>query len=144
MPNRDHFLRGPASRRSSRCGLRVSRTGALLAASAELALDSAGRRRGLLGRDSLAADEAMVIAPSESVHTFGMRFAIDVIFVSRQGRVLKIREHMQRSRISVAWRAFAVIEMSAGSAARHGLRVGDVLSVEVSGRHLTGASSTDE
>jgi uncharacterized membrane protein (UPF0127 family) len=58
-----------------------------------------------------------------------MRFAIDVIFAARDGRVLKIRDAVPRSRIAVCLRGFAVIEMAAGSAARAGLRPGDQLVV---------------
>ena len=45
------------------------------------ALDSKSRRKGLLGRDTLADRHALVLAPCGSVHTFGMRFPIDVLFV---------------------------------------------------------------
>ena len=51
----------------------------------ELALDSATRRKGLLGRDGLDDGNGMVIAPSNSVHTFFMRFAIDIVFCTGPG-----------------------------------------------------------
>ena len=50
-----------------------------------------------------------------AIHTFAMRFAIDVLFVSKDGRVLKVRRGVRPGRIAAAWRAFAVIELPAGS-----------------------------
>jgi uncharacterized membrane protein (UPF0127 family) len=58
-----------------------------------------------------------------------MQFAIDVVFVARDGRVIKIAHDLKRSRIALAWSAFAVIELAAGRAARAGLAVGDRLAV---------------
>jgi uncharacterized membrane protein (UPF0127 family) len=91
------------------------------------AVDSASRRRGLLGRRGLAEGEAIVIAPSSAVHTFGMQFVIDLIYASRDGRIVKLREAVPPNRVSAAWRAFAVIEMAAGTIARTGLTRRDQL-----------------
>jgi hypothetical protein len=95
----------------------------------EGAFDSASRRRGLLGRDGLQKGSAFVLAPSNAVHTFFMRFPIDLVFASRDGRVLKIRPSVGPWRVSGAIGAFAVIEMPAGAAARAGVQVGDRLVV---------------
>jgi len=93
------------------------------------AVDSSTRRKGLLGRDSLAEGLAMLIAPCTAIHTFGMRFAIDVLFVARDGRLLKIVEGLQPWRIAVAWGAFATVELAAGSAKRCRLAAGDRLAL---------------
>ena len=98
-----------------------------LAPTVEPAFDSAARRRGLLGRTSLPAGTALIIAPCQSVHTFGMQFAIDVIYAARDGRIIKIRHAMPPGRISAAFSAFATIEMAAGTAEAAGIRAGDVL-----------------
>jgi hypothetical protein len=74
--------------------------------------------------------EALVIAPCSAIHTFAMRFPIDVIFAARDGRVLKTREAFPPGRMSVSLGAFAVIEMAAGEIARAGIRKGDRLVVE--------------
>lgn len=103
--------------------------GNVVAARVEGALDSATRRKGLLGRDALAADAALIIAPCSAVHTFFMRFAIDVVFVSRDGRVLKIAPAVVPWRTTGSLRAYAVIELAAGSAARAELRAGDQLAL---------------
>ncbi len=52
----------------------------------EVAVDSATRKKGLLGREGLADGGGLVIAPTNAVHTFFMRFPIDIVFVSRAGR----------------------------------------------------------
>lgn len=93
------------------------------------AFDSATRRKGLLGRDSLADGHAMIIAPSSAVHTFAMRFAIDIAFVARDGRVLKVRSAVKPGRITGSLRAFAVVELPAGALERSDTRPGDTLQV---------------
>jgi uncharacterized membrane protein (UPF0127 family) len=79
----------------------------------ELAAESSSRNRGLLGRDSLAPEHAFILAPANVVHTFFMRFPIDLLFVARDGRVLKTRRAVPARRIAGSLRAFAVIELAA-------------------------------
>lgn len=98
------------------------RTRERLAASVEIAATRQARRRGLLGRDSLRASDAMLLAPCAAVHTAGMRFAIDVVFVDRQGFAVKVVRDLRPWRIALAAEARAVIELPAGS-----LRWGQVL-----------------
>lgn len=93
------------------------------------AFDSASRRRGLLKHDSLEEGTALIIAPSNAIHTFSMRFAIDVAFVSKEGRVVKVRPAVMPWRVAAAWRAFAVIEMAAGAFEKSDTRPGDLLQV---------------
>ena len=99
----------------------------LLAATIETAFDSRSRTKGLLGRDSLGPGAAMILAPCQAIHTFKMQFSIDVVFVRRDGRILKICPNLGPSRMAVALRAFATIEMAAGETDRCGLRTGDTL-----------------
>jgi uncharacterized protein len=115
-----------------------ARTGDTVARDVEMAATRASRRRGLLGRDAMDAASALVLAPCCAIHTAHMRFAIDVMFVNREGRVLKIAARMVPWRIAIAPRACAAVEMSAGSAAAHAVEVGDYLSV----RSADGAAST--
>ena len=109
--------------------LRNARNGLLVAERLEPAFDSDTRRRGLMGRHGLAPGTALVIAPSNSVHTFFMKFPIDVVFAGRDGRVLKVRAGVGPWRITGALRGFAVIELPSGSAQVADLRVGDLLEV---------------
>jgi uncharacterized protein len=103
------------------------RTGAPIATTVERAVTRASRRRGLLGRDGLAASHALMLEPCAAVHTAFMRFPIDVVFVDRQGYAVKIVRNLPAWRIAVAPRAHAVVEMAAGSLAGVDLSVGDRL-----------------
>ncbi len=93
------------------------------------AFDSKSRRTGLLKHDSLPEGSALIIAPSNAIHTFTMRFVIDVAFVSKDGRVLKVRRHMPPRRIAAAWRGFAVVELPAGALDQTDTQPGDVLRI---------------
>lgn len=107
----------------------IERTGTTLASHLLPAFDSRTRRTGLLKHQSLPSGTAMIIAPSNAVHTFGMAFDIDIVFVARDGRVLKIRRAVPRRRMAAALRAFAVIELPARTVVDAELREGDRLSV---------------
>jgi uncharacterized membrane protein (UPF0127 family) len=83
------------------------------------------RMRGLLGRRSLPVGEGLLIRPSPSVHTFFMRFPIDVVFMSRSGEVLKVCADVEPWRARSCRGAYAVLELAAGEAERHGVAIGD-------------------
>ena len=108
------------------------RTGRVVASAVELAETSERRRRGLLGRDSLDPSAALIIAPCSAIHTFFMRFVIDVVFVDREGRVVKIASDLKPWRLAASSRAFAVVELNAGAARRSDVSVGDALSLHPS------------
>ena len=101
----------------------------VVADNADIADTSQKRRTGLLKHTHLAAGEGLWIVPCEAVHTFGMKFPIDVVYVSKQKKVLKIRDNMKKSRMSMCLRAHAVLELPAGWAAQVGLEVADQLEV---------------
>jgi uncharacterized membrane protein (UPF0127 family) len=104
--------------------------GLVLATRVEPAFDSRTRRRGLLGRTELPRDTALALAPSNAVHTFGMRFPIDVLFVRRDGLVVKRVRHLKPRRIAAALRAFAVLEFAADHDGVAATQVGDHLAIE--------------
>jgi uncharacterized membrane protein (UPF0127 family) len=85
------------------------------------------RMRGLLGRRGLEEGECLLLRPASSVHTFFMRFPIDVVFLSRDGEVLKVAAELPAWRTAAARGAKAVVELPAGEAARRGLGVGERL-----------------
>jgi uncharacterized membrane protein (UPF0127 family) len=120
-----HFLRPLLAPHPVVQALVNERTGSVVAETLETAFDSGTRRRGLLGRDSLAAGAALVLAPCNTIHTVRMRFPIDVVFVARDGRVTKIVERLAVWRAAVSFSAFATIELCAGSVSRCGIDVGD-------------------
>ena len=103
----------------------------VLAERAERARSYWARLRGLMFRRSLPADGGMVIEPNGSVHTFWMRFPIDVVFVDRQNRVVGIVHAMPPNRpYAGARKARRTIELPAGAIARTGTQVGDQLQLE--------------
>jgi uncharacterized membrane protein (UPF0127 family) len=109
-----HFLSRLLTPGTEAGALVNERTGSVVADVLEIAVDSTSRRRGLLGRDGLPEDHALVLAPCNAVHTFFMRFPIDVAFVARDGRVVKTVEGLGAWRVAMSPRAFATIEFPAG------------------------------
>lgn len=93
----------------------------------EVAVDRRARARGLLGRDAI--DGALLLAPVGSVHTFGMRFAVDVALCTADLRVVAARTltpgRLTRPRLPVR----AVLEAEAGSFARWSLSAGSHLAI---------------
>jgi uncharacterized membrane protein (UPF0127 family) len=102
-----------------------ARTNEVVASSVEVARTRGERRRGLLGRTGLPAGAALVLTPCNAIHTIGMRFAIDVVFIDRKGRVRKIVRSLPPWRMAMAPLASATIELSAGELRPDGLQVGD-------------------
>jgi uncharacterized membrane protein (UPF0127 family) len=111
--------------------LRITNSkGAVLADRAGIANTSATRRTGLLKHSKLEPGDGLWIAPSEGVHTFGMKFPIDVAFLSKSKKILKIRPNMARRRISLSLRAHSVLELPAGTLESTGTLAGDQLVFE--------------
>lgn len=106
-----------------------ARSGQSIASGVEIATSRRARRRGLLGREGLAAGCAFVLSPCWAVHTIGMRFPIDVVFVDEDGLVLKIVEHMAGWRMAVASTATTTIELWAGAVRAVDVQVGDRLAL---------------
>jgi uncharacterized protein len=105
----------------------LERTGAVIFL-AELADTPSSRRRGLLGRAGLEPDHGMLIRPCSSVHTWFMRFPIDVVFLDRDGIVLRIVARMGPWRLARGKNgAWQTLELAAGAGAAAGLRCGDRL-----------------
>lgn len=85
------------------------------------------RMRGLLGRPALEPGEALLITPCSSIHTLGMRYALDIAFVDAAERVLKLCRGVVPLRMAMAWGAASTVEMPAGEIDRLRLAVGDRL-----------------
>ncbi len=86
------------------------------------------RTRGLVGRNDV--EGALVLRPCRQVHTFGMRFPIDVAFCDRSGFVLHLCTLPPRRVSRPVWRSSFVIEARAGSFERWKLRPGDVMEIK--------------
>jgi uncharacterized membrane protein (UPF0127 family) len=87
----------------------------VLAQRVEVADYGASRRKGLLGRSGLPAGEGIWIVPCESVHTFGMKFPIDLVYLDRNKKVKKVRSGVPPWRLSACLSAHSVIELAAGT-----------------------------
>lgn len=85
------------------------------------------RMIGLLGRRELPEDEGILLRPAGSVHTFFMRFPIDVVFLDKDQRVVGIDASLPAWRTTGRRGAKAVVELAAGECERRGLAVGDRL-----------------
>jgi len=107
--------------------VRNQTSGETLGDRVEPARSSRERRRGLLGRTGLAAGEGLWIDSCEAVHSFGMKFPIDVLHLNRAKTVTKVRSGMKPWRISVSLRGRSVLELPAGTAARTRTGRGDRL-----------------
>ncbi len=123
------FLSPLAGSHGTRLVLMNRTSGAVLATELLPALNSDTRRTGLLKHTSLPSSTAMIIAPTNAIHTWFMRFDIDVIFVARDGRVLKVRRAMRPWRMAATLLGFAVVEFSSGVLAKLEVSPGDVLAI---------------
>ncbi len=101
--------------------------GTVVATHLEVAHSGAKRRKGLLGRDRLNVGEGLWIIPCESVHTFFMRFPIDLVYLDRENRVRKVRSRVGVWRISICLTAHSVLELAAGAVDGTQTRQGDML-----------------
>jgi hypothetical protein len=99
----------------------------VLAGHVVVADTSAKRRKGLLGRERLSPGEGLWISPCESVHTFGMQFPIDLVYLDRQHRVRKVRSAVLPWRVSVCLSAHSVVELASGTIRDTQTRRGDGL-----------------
>ncbi|MCL7376009.1 DUF192 domain-containing protein [Streptomyces sp. 35G-GA-8] len=97
----------------------------------EIAASYGTRRRGLLGRDGTAG--ALLITPCNSVHTFRMRFTIDVAYLDKELQVIEVHTLKPGRMPLPRWRARHVLEAEGGAMERWGVRPGVRLSVSVDG-----------
>jgi uncharacterized membrane protein (UPF0127 family) len=91
----------------------------------EIARTSKERNKGLLGRSGLETGTGLWIVPTEAIHTFFMKFAIDLVFLDRRHRVTKVVARLKPSRMAVSWKAHSVVELPAGVAELTGTEPGD-------------------
>jgi len=101
----------------------------VLADAAEIADSSAKRRTGLLKHTSLEPGDGLWIIPCEAIHSFGMKFAIDVLYLDREHKVKKVRPEMVPGRISGCLTAYSVLELPAGTIALTTTEAGDQLEI---------------
>jgi len=102
----------------------------ILADAAEVADTSEKRRTGLLKRERLEPGQGLWIVPCESVHSFFMKFAIDLVYLDRDKKVRKVRHRMAPWRLSACLTAHSILELPAGVVATSGTQAGDQLEIE--------------
>ena len=118
--------------------IRNKTRGTLVAELAEVAGSNAKRSKGLLGRTGLARGEGMWIVPCEAVHTFFMRFPIDLIYLDRKLKVKKVRMGVPAWRISACLTAHSVIELPVGTICNTQTERGDVFELSESSAAASG------
>jgi uncharacterized membrane protein (UPF0127 family) len=105
---------------------------AVLGDAVDVADTSAKRRVGLLKHESLEPGDGLWIIPCESVHTFFMKFPIDLVYIDRKKKVRKVRHAVPAWRLSACFTAHSILELPAGTAQRTGTQPGDELVIESS------------
>ncbi len=106
--------------------------GTTVATRVVIAGTSAERRRGLLNTKSMQPGGGLWIAPCEAIHTVGMPWPIDVVFLDRNRRVLKIVTELLPWRIAVCLRSFSVLELPAGVLLPTRTEIDDILAFPLS------------
>jgi len=101
--------------------------GTVLADRAMRAQGWRGRMVGLLDRSALQPGEALILMPCAGLHTFGMRFPIDILLVDRALRVLRILQTVRPGRIATLRVCPGAIELAAGTVRATGTVPGDQL-----------------
>jgi len=99
----------------------------VLATCMEVADSAAKRNKGLLGRERLAPGEGLWIRPCEAVHTFWMRFPIDLIYLDRKNRIRKLVSALPPWRLSGCVWAHSVLELPSGTIRNTRTQPGDTL-----------------
>jgi uncharacterized membrane protein (UPF0127 family) len=99
----------------------------VLATRLEVADTGPKRNKGLLGRNGLETGGGLWITPCESVHTFFMRFPIDLVYLDRRNRVRKVRSAVGPWRVSACLSAHSILELPAGVVLTTQTQKGDIL-----------------
>jgi hypothetical protein len=103
----------------------------ILAQNASIAKTAFKRMKGLLGRRDFAKGQALILKPGNSVHTFFMRFPIDVLFVDRGNKIIAAENYLKPWRLTrIWWRAKFVIELPAGVLLESKTSAGDQISLD--------------
>jgi uncharacterized membrane protein (UPF0127 family) len=100
--------------------------GTMLGEAIEVAVTAAQRVKGLLGRECLADGQGLLFKGTSSLHTFFMQFPIDILYIDKQGEVLKTARNVKPFKVVMApWRAHYALELPVGAIANSSTRVGD-------------------
>lgn len=89
------------------------------------------RLKGLLGRKEIGKSEALLLSPCNAIHCFGMKFTIDAVFLDEKMRIIYIADHLKPKSRANHRNAQYVLELKAGIVEIKGLKIGDVLELEL-------------
>jgi len=106
------------------------RTGKTLATNVKVADNLFTRMKGLLGKKELLQGEALWIRPCFSIHTFFMKFPIDVIFLNKNNQVVAAVTHLTSNRMTRFYpQSFSVLELPIGTIAASNSEIGDIIEI---------------
>jgi len=96
-----------------------------------IACNFLARMKGLLGRQGLEPGESLWIKPCNSIHTIGMKFPIDAVFLDSKNTVVKVKNELAVNRVTgIYFRASSVIEFPAGTLQETNTQVGDSIEIQ--------------
>jgi uncharacterized membrane protein (UPF0127 family) len=102
----------------------------ILADYLECAVTVISRMRGLLGKASMPRGSGLLIKPCKGIHTFGMKFDIDVLFLDRDNKVVAIRKKISRNRMTrIYFSAYSVLELPTGTIDMTFTHIGDLIKI---------------
>ncbi|UWG98028.1 DUF192 domain-containing protein [Dehalobacter sp. DCM] len=111
-----------------RCKIQIGET--LIADNITVADSFVSRLVGLLRHKQLAVNEGMLIIPCSQVHTFGMKFNIDVLFLTQNNQIVAIEQKMTPGKMSkIVKNSHHVLELRAGATSQFGLHIGNQLEI---------------
>lgn len=106
------------------------RNGRALSTNVAVAYRLFDRMKGLLGKRQLESGESLLIRPCKSVHTMGMRFPIDIIFLDKNNRIIALSKHLLPNRLSLHhFKAVSVLELPAGTLTATETIIGDSIEI---------------
>jgi uncharacterized membrane protein (UPF0127 family) len=82
---------------------------------------------GLLSTPHLGENQGLLLSPCHSVHTFGMRYALDLIFLDKNKTIVHCVTNLSPNRIASAKGAYYTLELPSGTIERYRVQVGDLL-----------------
>ena len=98
-----------------------------LALEAQIADNFFLRLKGLMFRKTIVPEAALIFYHTSSMHTFFMRFPLDVVFLNKKMQVIKFYEVLKPARVVFCFSAYLFVELPPGKISQKGLEIGDVL-----------------
>ena len=107
----------------------INKDGITVSSSARFADTFLLRLLGLMGKKEMSGEEALIFHKAPSIHTFFMRFAFDLVFLDKNGRIMRTCPAIRPWRLIFCGNSATTIEFSPGTIKRTGLKIGDSLTI---------------